>query len=68
MIIVQVLSLALALGAPYCDRRSIAVLGNSDAIRYFGLSLYLIGMILMHWVEVALGRQFSVARYRKDID
>jgi protein-S-isoprenylcysteine O-methyltransferase Ste14 len=60
LVFIQVLSLALVIGAPYCDRRSIVSLGSSDAIRYIGLSLYLIGMILMHWAEYVLGRQFSI--------
>jgi len=60
LVILQVLSLVLVLGAPFCDRRSIAVLENSDASRYVGLLLYLSGMILIHWAEMVLGRQFSV--------
>jgi protein-S-isoprenylcysteine O-methyltransferase Ste14 len=60
LIILQVLSLALVVSAPYCDRRSIATLGGSEVARYIGLSLYLIGMFVMHWAEANLGRQFSI--------
>lgn len=60
LIVLQVLSLTLVFGAPYCDRRNIAVLGSSDALRYVGLLLYLSGMLIMHWAEAILGRQFSV--------
>jgi protein-S-isoprenylcysteine O-methyltransferase Ste14 len=60
LVIIQVISLALVICAPFCDRREIALVGSSDSIRFIGLALYAIGMFMMHWAEAVLGKQFSV--------
>jgi protein-S-isoprenylcysteine O-methyltransferase Ste14 len=56
----QVLPLAIVIAAPYSDRRDIAVLGQVEAIRYFGLALFALGFSGMHWAEASLDKQFSV--------
>lgn len=60
VILLQVFSLAVVVVAPWCDHRGIAVLGGMDALRYWGLALYLLGYALMNWAVIALGRQFSL--------
>lgn len=55
----QFASLALVLGAPFCDRREIWVLGG-EVWRYVGLALASPGFVLMLAARVALGRQFSL--------
>lgn len=60
VIAMQVISLAIAFVAPFCDRRSIAAMGVGNGIRCCGLVLYAVGFLLMHWSEAALGKQFSV--------
>lgn len=59
LFLLQVIPMAILLVGPYCDRRSIAVIGW-DAWRYVGLLLFAFGFIAMHGAEAALGRQFSV--------
>ncbi len=56
----QVLSFAILIAAPYCDRRGIAAIGAGEGLRIAGLALFAFGFGLMHWAEAALGRQFSV--------
>ena len=58
--LLQVLSLAIVMVAPFCDRRGIAVVGGLEAIRFLGLGMYALGLLLMHWTQTHLGRQFSV--------
>ncbi|MFI5165268.1 MAG: methyltransferase family protein [Thermoanaerobaculales bacterium] len=58
--LLQALSLAIVIVAPYADRRGIAVLGGAEALRYVGLAMYALGLILMHWTQTYLGKQFSV--------
>lgn len=60
VLLLQVLSLAIVITAPYCDRRNIAVLGEVEILRYFGLVLFAVGFIGMTWAEASLGKQFSV--------
>lgn len=58
--LLQVLSLAIVVVAPFCDRRGIAVVGEPEAIRFLGLGMYALGLLLMHWTQTHLGRQFSL--------
>jgi len=60
VLLLQVLSLAIIIAAPYCDRRNIAVLDEIEIVRYFGLVLFTLGFIGMTWAEESLGKQFSV--------
>jgi protein-S-isoprenylcysteine O-methyltransferase Ste14 len=60
LILIQLISLGLLFAAPFLDRRNVALFGDIEAVRYLGLALYVLGVILMHWAEVALGEQFSV--------
>jgi protein-S-isoprenylcysteine O-methyltransferase Ste14 len=55
----QVMSFALVLGAPFCDRRVIAVMSIGEIGRASGLVLFAIGMVLTTWSEAKLGRLFS---------
>ena len=43
VLLLQVLSLAIVIAAPYCDRRSIAILGEVEIVRYIGLILFALG-------------------------
>jgi len=56
----QILSLALVLVGPFCDRRGIAVMAGVDILRYAGLCLYSCGFLLMHASEWSLGKQFTM--------
>jgi protein-S-isoprenylcysteine O-methyltransferase Ste14 len=58
--LLQILSLLLVLVAPFCDRRGIAVLPESPAVRLAGLGLFTSGFLLMHWAAARLGKQFNV--------
>ena len=60
LIAIQVLSLAVVVVAPYCDRREVAVIGNFESVRYLGLVLFTLGFMAMHWAEASLDKQFSV--------
>ncbi len=58
--LLQVIPLAIIIGAPYSDRRDIAVLGEFEIARYLGLVLFALGFVAMNWAEAALGKQFSI--------
>ena len=60
VVLLQVLSIALVVVGPYCDRRAIAVLGGAPIVRYLGFLLYATGFLVMHLAEARLGPQFSV--------
>lgn len=45
---------------PYCDRRGLLVLPESDALRYAGLMLFVTGAALRIWSFIHLGRFFSI--------
>lgn len=60
LLLLQVIPLAIVIAAPYGDRRDIAVLGEIEIVRYFGLGLFALGFMGMHWAEAVLDKQFSV--------
>jgi protein-S-isoprenylcysteine O-methyltransferase Ste14 len=60
VVLMQVLTLAIIILAPFCDRRGIAVFDDTAYLRYLGLVLFALGFIGMNWAEAALGKQFSV--------
>ena len=60
LMLLQVLSISLVLAAPFCDRRNILTIDSSNILRFIGLSMYIIGFIIMHLVESHLGKQFSI--------
>ncbi len=60
LMLIQLLSLAIVIVAPYSDRRAIAVLAGMDFLRYIGLVLFSLGFLGMHWAEFHLDKQFSV--------
>lgn len=55
----QLVTVALMVGGPFCDRRAIGVF-DVEALRYVGLALAVPGFALMLWARVALGKQFSL--------
>jgi protein-S-isoprenylcysteine O-methyltransferase Ste14 len=58
--LLQTISLAVVIVAPYCDRREIAVMGLGAALRWFGLGMSFIGFGFMNWAIIALKDQFSM--------
>jgi protein-S-isoprenylcysteine O-methyltransferase Ste14 len=60
VVLLQVISVAVLVAAPFCDRRGIAVLNGMELFRYVGLGMYSFGFLLMHWAEGHLGKMFSV--------
>ena len=57
VVLMQALTLAIIILAPFCDRRGIAVFGDFAPIRYFGLMLFALGFIRMNWAEATLGKR-----------
>ena len=60
VLMLQVISLAIVIGAPYSDRSGVATFGAGNAIRYLGLALFALGLAAMNWAEAKLGKQFSI--------
>lgn len=60
LMLMQVLSLAIVMAGPYSDRRDVATVREVETVRYFGLALFSLGFIAMHWAEALLERQFSL--------
>jgi protein-S-isoprenylcysteine O-methyltransferase Ste14 len=60
VLLLQVISLALVIAAPYRDRRNIAVIGEAEIIRYVGLVLFVLGFVGMNRAEATRGKQFSI--------
>lgn len=60
VILLQVLSLAIMIAAPYTDRHETAVIADFELTRYIGLFLFSAGFLLMNWSEATLGRHFSI--------
>jgi protein-S-isoprenylcysteine O-methyltransferase Ste14 len=58
--LLQVLSLAVVLAAPYSDRWALLTLDELAFLRYLGIILFAGGFILMNWAEATLGKQFSI--------
>jgi len=59
VVLLQVFPLGIMLLAPYSDSRSWWVAGG-EGIRYGGLGLYALGLFVMNWSVMYLGRYFSV--------
>ncbi len=57
--LLQVLSLAVVIVPPACDRRGIWVLGLGDWARFTGLGIHALGFLLMNKAQADLGKQFS---------
>ena len=60
VLLLQLLSLAIVIVAPYTDRRDIAVMNELETLRYLGLVLFALGFVAVNWAEATLGKQFSV--------
>ncbi len=56
----QIVSLAIILLAPFCDRRNIAAFSSFEIGRYVGLGIFIIGFMIMNWAEICLGKLFSI--------
>jgi protein-S-isoprenylcysteine O-methyltransferase Ste14 len=59
LVLLQVFPLGIMMVAPYSDGRSWCVAGGIG-VRYAGLGLYALGLFVMNWSVVYLGRYFSV--------
>ena len=59
VVLLQLLTVAIVIIAPYTDARGWASL-DFPAVRYAGVLLYAAGLFLMNWAIVHLGRHFSV--------
>jgi protein-S-isoprenylcysteine O-methyltransferase Ste14 len=61
--IVRIAVVLLLLGAlfflPFADRRNIGVMLNSQAVRWAGLVLFILGISLVFWSGLTLGRLYS---------
>lgn len=60
LLMLQILPLAIVIGAPASDRHNLLVFNADDALRYIGLIVFALGFMLTQWAEAALGRQFSI--------
>jgi len=60
VLLLQVLSIAIIIVAPYTDRHATAVIDEPDLIRWLGLVLFGFGFLVVSWAEAVLGKQFSV--------
>lgn len=45
--------------APYSDSHNFLTINGGNALRYFGLFIFLVGYIFMIWAPLHLGKQFS---------
>ena len=45
--------------APYSDSHNFFIINGGNALRYFGLFIFLVGYIFMIWAPLHLGKQFS---------
>ena len=59
LIVLQILSMAIVVMAPYSDRRNLLVIEPSGYLRYAGLLLFMSGFLIMNWATAVLGKQFS---------
>lgn len=60
VVLLQWLSMAVMVLAPYSDARGVGVWFGNAGIRYLGLVLFAVGFFIMHWAEAHLGKLFSV--------
>lgn len=60
VVLLQGIGIAVMLAAPYCDRRSFAVINGMALGRYIGLGIFAFGMVLTLWSELFLAEQFSI--------
>jgi protein-S-isoprenylcysteine O-methyltransferase Ste14 len=59
VLVMQGISIAIVIVAPYGDRRNIDVMTGGESLRYFGLAMVSLGLILTTWAEAKLGKLFS---------
>ncbi len=57
--VVELLGMALLILLPFCDRRGIATIPESQGLRLVGLALSIVGGGGMFWSVLNLGRQYS---------
>jgi protein-S-isoprenylcysteine O-methyltransferase Ste14 len=60
VVLLQILSVAAVVVAPWGDGRGIGVLPAGDTGRYAGLVLFGVGYAVVIWATAVLGKQFSV--------
>ena len=56
---VSILLLGALIFIPYCDRREILVMSDLPTIRWLGIGLFTLGLGLVYWSGIALGRLYS---------
>lgn len=59
VVFLQLCTLGIIAAAPYSDSRAWSVL-RGEGFRYGGVVLYTIGLFVMNWAIILLGRHFSV--------
>ena len=57
--LLQIMTVGIVAVAPYSDGRRWSVI-QSESARWIGIAGYVLGLILMNWAVVALGRHFSI--------
>jgi protein-S-isoprenylcysteine O-methyltransferase Ste14 len=60
ILLLQILSIAIVLLAPFSDRHAIAVIEPFQVGRYIGVAVFCGGFVLMNAAEAALDRNFSI--------
>jgi protein-S-isoprenylcysteine O-methyltransferase Ste14 len=60
IVLLQILSLAIVILAPFSDRRGMGTFPALDWLRYLGLAIFVTGFVIMNWAEIALGKYFSI--------
>ncbi len=59
LVVFELLGMALLILLPFCDRRGIAAMPESQGLRFLGLALSLLGGGFMFGSVLSLGRQYS---------
>lgn len=58
VVLMQLVSIAVLLASAFCDRRGLWVV-QAEAIRWLGVLLFTLGVCVLNWATLALGRYFS---------
>jgi protein-S-isoprenylcysteine O-methyltransferase Ste14 len=59
LIVFAVLGGGLLIALPFCDHRSLAVMGENTGLRIWGATLLAVGGTIMFWSVMDLGKQYS---------
>jgi protein-S-isoprenylcysteine O-methyltransferase Ste14 len=58
-LVIALLLFGLFFFLPLADRRNIGAMMTGDEVRWLGLALYVLGLVLTSWARAALGRMYS---------